>query len=243
MTREYSRLSKILTTHAAALTGLNVAHSLRARGLRHTLLFTALGHTAPSLGEYLAGNVLMLVRHHTKPQYKGVPAAIALGWYNVLYATFAMVESLLRHTNLDKDRRTRVLSPAVALVATSLDLLVDPVGLDLGLWAWSKDGAYAREIKGPNGNHGVPLVNFLGWLGLVTSVTLAYQRFNPDDEVAAHSSGSGAAGSPEAGRNAALLLLPYYLPAAVWALKRRRLKYLLYSGLSSVALSAALRGS
>jgi hypothetical protein len=44
------------------------------------------------------------------------------------------------------------------------------------------------------------------------------------------------------GRTAALLLLPYYLPAAVWALKRRKPKYLLYSALFSVAAWATLRG-
>jgi hypothetical protein len=33
----------------------------------------------------------------------------------------------------------------------------------------------------------------------------------------------GPAGGPKNGRGAALLLLSYYLPAAAWATKRRRL--------------------
>lgn len=75
----------------------------------------------------------------------------------------------------------------------------------------------------------------------MTSLTLAYQRLNHDDENASPLP-PGTAGSPEAGRTAALLLLPYYLPTVAWALKRRRPKYLLCSVAFSAALWAALRG-
>jgi uncharacterized membrane protein len=236
------RLSKVVTAHAIVMAGLSTAHSLRARGLRRTLLFATLGHAIPVLGEYLAVNVLRVLRHHAEPQLKGVPLAVALGWYNVAYGTLAVVESILNRAYPNKDQQSRILSPGTALVATSLDLLVDPFGLDLGLWEWSGDGAYATEIEGPNVKHGVPLLNFVGWLGLITSVTLAYQRLNPDDEIARPLLQPGAAGSPEVGRTAALLLLPYYLPAVVWTLKRRKPKYLLYSAPFSVASWAALRG-
>ncbi len=237
------RLSKTVTTHAAVIAGLSVAHSLRTRGLRRTLLFAMLGHAVPVFVEYLAVNVMTLLRHRTDPQCKGVPLVVALGWYNVIYGTYALMESIfLNRAGSDKAKRSSALSAGTAVIATSLDLLVDPFGLDLGLWEWSRHGAYATEIEGPNRKHGVPLLNFVGWLGLVTGVTLAYQHFNPDDEIA-HALGPGAAGSREAGRNASLLLLPYYLPAAMWALKRRQPKYLLYSGLFSIALWASLRGN
>lgn len=146
----------------------------------------------------------------------------------------------MNRADSNKDQRSRTLSLGTALGATNLDLLVDPAGLDLGLWEWSRDGAYATEIEGPNGKHGVPVLNFVGWLGLITSVTLGYQHLDPDDEIVPPLR-SGVAGSPEAGRTAAFLLLPYYLPAVVWALKRRRPKYLLYSTPFSVALWTALR--
>src|SRR3712207_8636075 len=35
-------------------------------------------------------------------------------------------------------------------------------GLDVGLWEWSGDGPYASEVEGPNGNRGVPLLNYAG---------------------------------------------------------------------------------
>ena len=99
-----------------------------------------------------------------------------------------------------------------AAAATSLDLLLDPAGLDLGLWQWSGDAPYAAEVEGANGKRGVPLLNFAGWIGLTTGLVLAYQRLDPHAGAtgAAH---AGVAGGPESGRGAALLLLSYYLPA------------------------------
>jgi hypothetical protein len=113
--------------------------------------------------------------------------------------------------------------------------------LNLGLWEWSGDGPYAAEVEGPNGKRGILLLNFAGWIGSTASVALAYQRLGRDDG-AARRLRPGGTGSPERGRSAALLLLCYYLPAAVWALKRRRRKYLLYSAPFSVALWVALKG-
>ena len=60
-------MSKAVTAHALAMTGLGVAHSLRVRGLRRTLLFAALGSAVPVSGEHLAVNVLKLLHHHLRP--------------------------------------------------------------------------------------------------------------------------------------------------------------------------------
>jgi hypothetical protein len=174
-----------------------------------------------------------------RPQVKGVPLAIVLGWYNVAYGTFAMMESILRVSSPYKGWRRQTLAPAAALAATNLDLLLDPAGLDAGLWQWSVDGPYAAEVEGPNGKHGVPLLNFAGWFGLTGSVTLAYLHL--EHYGAAGSWGAEGAGGPRAGRDAALLLLLYYLPAAAWATKGRRSESLLYSVPFSAAMWAALK--
>jgi hypothetical protein len=73
------RLSKAVTAHSLVVAGLSVVHSLRASGLRRTLLFAALGNAIPILGELLAVNVLKLLRHHARPQAGGVPLTIAPG--------------------------------------------------------------------------------------------------------------------------------------------------------------------
>jgi len=116
--------------------------------------------------------------------------------------------------------------PALAaLVGVSLDLTLDPAGLDIGLWEWNVDGVYASGIRGANGRGGVPLVNYLGWAALVGGVTYVYGsvRENREEE-----------------RLPALLLLPLYLGAVGFALKKRRFGYLLLSAPFPVALYVAL---
>jgi uncharacterized membrane protein len=211
------RLSKAVTVHSSIVAALNVIHSLRTHGLRRTLLFAALGNGIPILGELLAIHVLKVIRHHIQPQIGGVPLAIALGWYNVGYGTLASVNGAFNDG--DKARVRKSLAPTVALAATSLDLLLDPLGLDLGLWEWGEGGPYASEVKGPNGKRGIPVLNFAGWLILSTSVILAYQRLRPRGDAADASDAQNGGGS-DTERAAALLLLPYYLPAAAWALKQ-----------------------
>ena len=220
------RLSKAVTAHSSVVATLNVIHSIRTRGLRRTLLFATLGSGIPILGELLAIHALKVIRHYVQPQFSGVPLAIALGWYNVGYGTLAMVNGAFNDG--DKPRATKSLAPTVALAATSFDLLLDPIGLDLSLWEWSEGGPYAPEIKGPNGKRGIPLLNFAGWIALTSGVTLAYQYVWTRDATT-DAPGSQDGGGSDAERAAALLLLSYYLPAAVWALKRDRRKYLLYS--------------
>jgi uncharacterized membrane protein len=218
------RLSAALTAHASVVASVSAAHSLWARGPRRTLLFAALGGSIPFLGELLAIHILKVLRHHARPQIGGVPLAVALGWYNIGYNAFSIAEHLLA------GKGDRVLAPAAALVATDLDLLLDPCGLDLGLWEWSRSGPYAAEVEGPNGSHGIPAFSFAGWIGLISGVALAYRRLVSD------------APRPAGGRTPALLLLSYYLPAAAWASRRRRRRYLVYSAAALLAVSRATTG-
>ena len=109
------------------------------------------------------------------------------------------------------------------------------------VWEWSEGGPYASEVKGPNGKRGIPLLNFAGWIALTSGVMLAYQRLRTRSN-ATDAAESKNGGVPGAEQSAALLLLSYYLPAAVWAMKRGRRKYLLYSAPFATTLCAALKG-
>src|ERR671912_1376124 len=135
------RLSKAVTAHSSIVGALNVIHSLRTQGLRRTLLFAALGNGIPMLGELLAIHVLKVLRHHVRPQVKGVPLAIVLGWYNVGYGTLAVVKGTINYAaDPHQGKESLAIARAVALAATTFDLLLDPFGLDLGLWEWSGGG-------------------------------------------------------------------------------------------------------
>jgi uncharacterized membrane protein len=165
------RLSKLILFCAALNAGMHLAASIRTRGLRHSASFFVLGTGLPAAGEFLATGPLKLLRHRVRYRLAGVPLAILLGWYAVIHGSFVTAGRVSERLHRGEDTK-RVTVPALAaLIGVGLDLILDPAGLDVGLWEWNVDGAYAGEVVGPNGHRGVPLVNYLGWISLVGSVT------------------------------------------------------------------------
>jgi uncharacterized membrane protein len=233
-------LARAVTVHALATAALSIAHSVRARGGQSTVVFLRLGMGIPALGEYTSVHLLHRLRHHVQPQISAVPLSALFGWYNIGYASFAIMESLLAAAQLSPGMRWWMLPAGTALLATDLDLLMDCWGLDAGLWQWTSSGQYARDIKGVNGEYGIPWDNFTSWLLLTGCVTLLYQVCT--GKGSEEGSQAGTAGSVEAGRTAALLLLPYYLASLVWAIRRRKVRYVFYAGLVPCVLAAALWG-
>ena len=221
------RISKLLLAHAGLCAALNLADSARTRGPLRAVALFALSTGLPAFGEVLVTGPLELLRHRTKPRIGGIPVAILLLWYNIICGTQAATERALVRLPLAENQRRETLPPGTALVATSLDLVTDPFGLDAGLWEWKVDGAYAPDIVGNNGLRGVPLLNYWGWLVVVMGVVLGYVRLFPE----------GRSGS----RLPVLLLLPQYLASAGWAVKRRKPAYLLYSALFPLALYLSLK--
>ena len=220
------RLSKLMLVCTVLNAALHLAASIRTRSLCRSALFFVLGLGLPAAGELLATGPLGLLRHRLRYRVAGVPLAILLGWYAVINGSFAVAGRASERLRLGEGAKEKALPPLAALVGVSLDLILDPAGLDVGLWEWNVDGAYAGEIRGQNGRNGVPFFNYLGWIALVGGVVYAYEPAREDEE------------EPIV---PALLLLPYYLAAAGWAVKWRRFRYLLYSAPFPVALYAALQ--
>ena len=220
------KLSKLILVHAALSTGLNFASSVRARGLRRSAFILALGAGLPAAGELLATGPLKLLRHRTRPRVAGVPLAVVLGWYGVIQGSCTVARRVLARRSLSERSRKMAMTPVAALIGVSLDLILDPAGLDAGLWEWNRDGAYAPEIEGANGRCGVPLINYLGWTALVGGVVSVYGLVGEHED--------------EGETLPAMLLLPYYLSAVGWALRRRKFRYLLYSAPFAFALYAGL---
>jgi uncharacterized membrane protein len=230
----HPRLAAGLAFGSLVNTEFALAHSLRTRGRRGATVFAALGLGVPTLAEWLAINVSKQLRHHSRPQLAGVPLNATAGWYTIAYATFTLSERLLTRAGAGARVRRWATPAGTALLATNLDLLLDPYGLASGMWEWRDDGPYAPEIVGLNGQRGIPILNFLSWLGLTGGVTFLYGLLHGDRQDTASISGKAA-------REAALLLAPYYLPAALWALRNRQPRYLLYSAPFAVAAAITLR--
>lgn len=173
--------SKIFLALAALGAALNLADSARTSGPRSTAVLFALGVGLPAAGEVLATGPLNLLRHRTRPRVAGVAVAILLGWYCAIRGSYAVAGRALARLPLSETTQRAALPPFAALVGTSLDLVLDPAGLDAGLWEWKDDGAYAPDVTGANGRRGVPPVNYLGWLALVSGAVLAHGRTFGDD--------------------------------------------------------------
>ena len=80
----------------------------------------------------------------------GLPLGVILGWLITIYCSFSI-------TNLLFDKKTVYLAFFDALIATSLDLVIDPIMTSIGAWKWSTTNGYL----------GIPLSNYLLWFFIV----------------------------------------------------------------------------
>lgn len=99
-----------------------------------------------------------------------VPPAIPLSWFFMGFASFALASALIR-----KWRGRAGLWPSIllgAMLLTTWDFVLDPAmsqdRLALQYWIWEDVGPYM----------GVPLVNFVGWLGTGAVFMFAASRFD-----------------------------------------------------------------
>src|SRR5215217_55619 len=142
------RLSRWILFCAVLSAGLQLAASIRSRGLRRSALFFVLGTGLPAAGELLATGPLGLLRHRLRYRLAGVPLAILLGWYAAIHGSLVTARRVAERTRLGDDTK-RVTVPALAVVVgVGLDLIMDPAGLDVGLWEWNVAGIYADEVVG-----------------------------------------------------------------------------------------------
>jgi hypothetical protein len=98
------------------------------------------------------------------------PIATMVGWCVVLYMAVFVVWGLRSY--LPSLRRSAALSAlTVGVVATFLDLQIDPVATAVGCWVWQS------SLQG--WFHGVPLLNFVAWVIALSS--FAYVMFRYQD--------------------------------------------------------------
>jgi uncharacterized membrane protein len=211
---------------------LALRHSLRARGGWGTALFAALGLGLPTLGEWYAVDIDQSIRHHSKPQVLGMPVNAVLSWWAITSATHALTDDMLARAGAGATARRWSTPVGTALVATSLDLVLDPFGLANGYWEWRDGGTYARDIAGPNGRSGIPSGNYVAWIALTGGASALYGALTCNAPSRKH--------TPVAVREAVRILLPYYLPAVFWAIRARRPRYLLTSTPFPVAMALVL---
>jgi len=103
-------------------------------------------HTGLIFGDYEYGPNLW-------PLIAGVPVVIGFNWFLVTYGAW----SLVRLTKLNPWMMV-VLS---AILATALDVLIEPVAMKIGFWSW--EGGQ------------IPMTNYLGWL-VISLIIIAFYK-------------------------------------------------------------------
>ncbi len=117
------------------------------------------------------------------PSLLGVPLLVPLFWAAFIYAGYSVVSYFTaRYAGGRSVPRLllAVLLDGVAVVA--IDLVMDPLQVSSGHWAWAEPGAY----------FGVPPANFLGWFAvtvLVTGACRALEYLRPRQRLACGSAG------------------------------------------------------
>ncbi len=106
----------------------------------------------------------------------GVPFLAALAWEPILYAAFSLTDILAPAVLPQSGNFWRRLPAYIwmavvgALATTAWDMMIDPIAVSQGWWVWIGGGAYLPYVA-----NGVPVQNFLGWLGVSFTINLIYR--------------------------------------------------------------------
>jgi putative membrane protein len=121
---------------------------------------------------FLAGWAAEALGHHTgfpfgaysytpalQPQILGVPIQIPMGWLMMLPPAWAVGKAIAGKLPARWQFPTFIGLSALAM--TAWDLLMDPMMVSWGMWAWESASGY----------YGIPWSNFLGWLLVAALIT------------------------------------------------------------------------
>lgn len=100
--------------------------------------------------------------HYTdtlQPQLAGVPLLIPIAWFMLLPSSWVMAQLIVGKPSSRLKHLLFALVSGIALAAW--DLFLDPQMVSWGFWEWQQTGAY----------FGIPLVNYLAWIGVAALVT------------------------------------------------------------------------
>ena len=156
-------------------------HAVITKGLRRSILMFGVSYVIAFSAEALGVNFGWIFGHyHYTPvlgiSLFGVPFLAALAWEPILYAAFCITDILAPATiNGAKSWLARLpvnvwLAGIAALATTAWDMMIDPIAVNEGWWVWNNGGSYLPYLR-----QGVPIQNFLGWLGVSFIINLIYR--------------------------------------------------------------------
>ena len=100
------------------------------------------------------------------PKLMGVPLLIPIAWFMMSYPSLAIARALWPQ---GRKAPAAALAGLAAAVMTAWDLVMDPMMVRIGFWAWEVEGAY----------FGVPIQNCIGWILTTFVFFWLYLRVEP----------------------------------------------------------------
>lgn len=98
-----------------------------------------------------------------------VPLGAILGWGIIFYVVTETAKKLHSHWSVQ--------AMFAALLATCVDLVIDPIVVYVGFWSWTPTGPW----------FGIPWGNYVGWVVIVASLStflqLGYQKYPPGKKI------------------------------------------------------------
>jgi putative membrane protein len=118
---------------------------LGALGFYALLIESSAIHTGIPYGDFIYNDLL------GQKVFGLTPWTVAFAWPPILLLAYWFARNC---TRLNLAQKTWKILALTAVVATAVDLVLDPAAVNLGFWNWQEPGFF----------YGVPLVNFMGWL-------------------------------------------------------------------------------
>jgi putative membrane protein len=170
-----------LVGYVGAMLVFVVWHAVLTKGWKRSLIMFGLSFVVAFSAEALGVNFGLVFGHYyytamLGPSLFSVPFLAALAWEPIVYAAFCISDMLTLWMASLSPFFKRTASPiwaAVigALATTAWDLMIDPIAVSQGWWAWVGGGPYVPYVA-----NGVPIQNFVGWLGVAFVINLIYRK-------------------------------------------------------------------
>ena len=165
-------------------------HSLQTKGVKRSLLIFSLSFLIAFCSEAMGVNFgLIFGSYHYTPMLGislfGVPLLAALAWEPILYAAFSITDILAPSLGKPNSSLLQRLPACIwmagigALATTAWDMMIDPIAVSEGWWVWHQGGDYMPYVA-----NGVPIQNFLGWLGVSFVINLIYRLLSDNSKPA-----------------------------------------------------------
>jgi len=169
-----------LVFYVLALMVFIIWHSVLTKGWQRSLMLFGVSYVVAFTAEALGVNFGLVFGKYFYTevlglQLFGVPLLAALAWEPIVYASFCisdLVSPLVTGVPMGNGLRPSLVWPAIigALATTAWDMMIDPIAVSQGWWVWVEGGPYVPYVA-----NGVPIDNFIGWLGVAFVINLFYR--------------------------------------------------------------------